>query len=67
VLQLAKALPYLVYEFTLFLDNYFCNAELFLKLQELGISACGTVRKLITKKLFLTFVLVKGFKTTLMD
>jgi hypothetical protein len=67
VLQLAKTLPYSTYEFTLFLDNYFCNTELFLKLRELGISACKTVRKSIIKKLFPTFVGVKGVKTTPMD
>jgi hypothetical protein len=67
ILQLAKTLPYSTYEFTLFLDNYFCNVELFLKLRELGIGACGTIRKSITKKLFPTFIGVKGAKTTPMD
>jgi Transposase IS4 len=67
VFQLAKTLPYSTDEFTLFLDNYFCNTALFLKLQELGIGACGTVRKSITKKLFPTFVGVKGANTTPME
>ena len=65
--QLAKTLPYSTYEFTLFLNGCFCNVEPFLKLRELGIGACGTVRKSITKKLFPTFVPVNGAKTIPMD
>lgn len=44
VLQLALALPYQEYRFTLFCDNYFSNIPLFQALRYHQIAACGTVR-----------------------
>jgi hypothetical protein len=52
VLQLAKTLLYKDYEFSLFNDNLFNKPELFRQLRALGIGACGTTRKDVTKPLF---------------
>jgi hypothetical protein len=52
VLQLAKTLPYQAYEFSLFCDNLFGNPKLFSLLRQLGIGACGTARKQVTKPVF---------------
>lgn len=47
-----KTLPYTTYEFTLFCDNLFGNPQLFSLLRSLGIGACGTARRHITKPVF---------------
>src|SRR5271165_1768087 len=47
-----KTLPYNAYQFTLFCDNLFGNPKLFSLLKGLGIGACGTVRRHITKPVF---------------
>jgi hypothetical protein len=52
VFQLMKTLPYSAYQFTLFCDNLFGNPKLFSLLQSLGIGACGTARRHITKPVF---------------
>ena len=52
VLQLAKTLLYKYYQFSLFCDNLFGNPKLFSLLRQLGIGACGTVRKHVTKPVF---------------
>jgi hypothetical protein len=52
VLQLMKTLPYAEYQFTLFYDNLFGNPQLFSLLRTLGIGACGTTRKNVTKPIF---------------
>src|SRR5438552_17611969 len=52
VLQLIKTLPYTEYQFTLFCDNLFGNPQLFSLLRTLGIGACGTARKNVTKPVF---------------
>ena len=52
VLQLMKTLPYIEYQFTLFYDNLFGNPQLFSLLRTLGIGACGTTRKNVTKPIF---------------
>ena len=44
VLKMCLTLPYEVYSFTLFCDNYFSNIPLFQVLREYGIGACGTAR-----------------------
>jgi len=44
VLQLALALPYQEYCFTLFCDNYFSNIPLFQAFRYNQIAACGTIR-----------------------
>jgi Transposase IS4 len=52
VFQLMKTLPYYAYQFTLFCDNLFGNPKLFSLLQSLGIGACGTARRQVTKPIF---------------
>jgi hypothetical protein len=47
-----KTLPYNTYQFTLFCDNLFGNPKLFSLLQSLGIGACGTARRQVTKPVF---------------
>ena len=47
-----KTLPYTTYKFTLFCDNLFGNPQLFSLLRSLGIGACGTARRHITKPIF---------------
>jgi hypothetical protein len=47
-----KTLPYSAYQFTLFYDNLFGNSKLFSLLQSLGIGACGTARRHVTKPVF---------------
>jgi hypothetical protein len=47
-----KTLPYHAYQFTLPCDNLFGNPKLFSLLQSLGIGACGTVRRQVTKPIF---------------
>jgi hypothetical protein len=50
--QLTKTLPYGAYQFTLFYNNLFGNPKLFSLLQSLGIRACGTTRRQVTKPMF---------------
>jgi hypothetical protein len=50
-----KTLPYKGYEFTLFCDNLFGDPRLFSLLRELGIGACGTARRSVTKPVFGNF------------
>ena len=52
VFQLMKTLPYGAYQFTLFCDNLFGNPKLFSLLRNLGIGACGTARRQVTKPVF---------------
>ena len=52
VLQLAKTLLYQTYQFSLFCNNLFGNPKLFSLFRQLGIGACGTVRKHVTKPIF---------------
>jgi hypothetical protein len=47
-----KTLPYSTYQFTLFCDNLFGNPKLFSLLRSLGIGACGTARRQVTKPVF---------------
>ena len=47
-----QTLLYRAYEFTLFCDNLFGNPTLFGLLWSLGIGACGTTRRSITKPIF---------------
>ena len=47
-----KTLPYDAYEFTLFCDNLFRNPKLFSLLRSLGIGACGTAWRQVTKPVF---------------
>jgi Transposase IS4 len=47
-----QTLPYNHYQFTLFCDNLFGNPKLFSLLQKLGIGACGTARRNVTKPVF---------------
>jgi hypothetical protein len=47
-----KTLPYGAYQFTLFRDNLFENPKLFSLLRSLGIGACGTARRQVTKPVF---------------
>jgi hypothetical protein len=47
-----QTLPYNEYQFTLFCDNLFGNPRLFSLLRSLGIGACGTARRHITKPVF---------------
>jgi hypothetical protein len=47
-----KTLPYSAYQFTLFCDNLFSTPRLFSLLWDLGIRACGTARRNITKPVF---------------
>jgi len=47
-----QTLLYNEYQFTLFCDNLFGNPRLFSLLQSLGIGACGTARRYITKLVF---------------
>ena len=47
-----KTLPYSAYQFTLFCDNLFGNPKLFSLLRDLGIGACGTARRQVTKPVF---------------
>lgn len=42
--HLAKTLPYRTGEYNIYMDNYFFNVPLFLKLRDLNIGACGTAR-----------------------
>jgi hypothetical protein len=52
VFQLMKTLPYRTYQFTLFCDNLFGNPKLFSLLRSLGIGACSTARRQVTKPVF---------------
>jgi hypothetical protein len=52
VFQLARTLLYDSYQFTLFCDNLFGNPKLFSLLRSLGIGACGTARRQVTKPIF---------------
>ena len=52
VFQLIKTLPYSAYQFTLFCDNLFGNPKLFSLLRSLGIGACSTARRQVTKPVF---------------
>ena len=45
VFSLAMSLPYKHKVFTIYMDNFFCNVPLFLKLRKFGIGACGTARQ----------------------
>ena len=45
VLSLAMSLPYQHQAFVIYMDNYFNNVPLFLKLRKLGIGACETARQ----------------------
>src|SRR5436305_11236726 len=45
VLSLAMSLPYQHQAFVIYMDNYFNNVSLFLKLRKLRIGACGTARQ----------------------
>jgi hypothetical protein len=47
-----KTLLYHTYQFTLFCDNLFGNPKLFSLLRSLGIGACGTARRQVTKPIF---------------
>jgi len=47
-----KSLPYRAYQFTLFCDNLFGSPKLFSLLRGLGIGACGTARRQVTKPIF---------------
>ena len=47
-----KTLLYSAYQFTLFCDNLFGNPKLFSLLRSLGIGACGTARRQVTKPVF---------------
>ena len=47
-----KTLLYSAYQFTLFCDNLFGNPRLFSLLQSLGIGACSTVWRHVTKLVF---------------
>jgi hypothetical protein len=47
-----KTLPYTTYQFTLYCDNLFSNPKLFSILRSLGIGACGTARRQVTKLVF---------------
>jgi hypothetical protein len=47
-----KTLPYSAYQFTLFCDNLFGNPKLFSLLRSLGIGACGTTWRQVTKPVF---------------
>ena len=47
-----KTLPFRAYQFTLFCDNLFGSPKLFSLLWSLGIGACGTVRRYVTKPVF---------------
>lgn len=44
VLQMCLKLPYQLYRFILYCDNYFSNIPLFSVLRHYGIAACGTTR-----------------------
>ena len=50
-----KTLLYKGYKFTLFCDNLFGDPWLFSLLRELGIGACGTARRSVTKPVFGNF------------
>jgi hypothetical protein len=52
VFQLTKTLPYCAYQFTLFYDNLFRSPKLFSLLQSLGIGACRTARRQVTRPIF---------------
>ena len=45
VFSLAMSLPYKHKAFTIYMDNYFSNVPLFLKLRKFGIGACGTAKQ----------------------
>jgi len=47
-----KTLLYDAYQFTLFCDNLFGDPKLFSLLRSLGIGACGTAQRHITKPVF---------------
>ena len=47
-----KSLPYQAYQFTLFYNNLFGSPKLFSLLRSLGIGACGTARRQVTKPVF---------------
>jgi hypothetical protein len=47
-----KTLPYGAYQFTLFCDNLFGNPKLFSLLRSLGIGACSTTWRQVTKPVF---------------
>jgi Transposase IS4 len=47
-----QTLLYTAYQFTLFCDNLFGNPRLFSLLRNLGIGACGTARRQVTKPIF---------------
>jgi hypothetical protein len=47
-----KTLPYRAYQYTLFCDNLFGDPKLFSLLRSLGIGACGTARRHVTKPMF---------------
>ena len=51
-MQLAQTLLYSAYQFSLFCNNLFSNPTLFSLLRQLGIGACGTARRNITKPVF---------------
>jgi len=44
VLQMLTTLPYCTHFFTAYMDNYFSNIQLFARLLDFGIGACGTIR-----------------------
>ena len=52
VLKLMKTLPYTTYQFTLFCDNLFRNPKLFSLPRSLGIVACSTAQRQVTKPVF---------------
>src|SRR5438270_12901873 len=45
VFSLAISLPYKYLAFNIYINNFFSNVPLFLKLQKLGIGACETARQ----------------------
>ncbi|CAG8836381.1 19831_t:CDS:1, partial [Cetraspora pellucida] len=45
VLHLTEQLPYQQYSYNIYIDNYFSSVPLYQYLWQIGIGACGTVRK----------------------
>ncbi|CAG8707728.1 17104_t:CDS:2 [Cetraspora pellucida] len=43
--HLVEQLPYRQFSFNIYMDNYFTSISLFQQLRQIGISACGTIRK----------------------
>ena len=79
VFSLAMSLPYKHKAFTIYMDNYFSNVPLFLKLRKFGIDACSTakqncsefpkelkVEKTLTGNLKLDYYFLTGIKVGMM-